>query len=59
MLDETPRPSSALDLSQEHYSDGHPLDQIHYLEAKLILKPDRFTSVESFRDFGADRATHS
>src|SRR5260370_10817869 len=34
------------------YSDGHPLDQFHYLEAKLILKPDRFTSVESFRDFG-------
>src|SRR5260370_36310097 len=34
------------------YSDGHPLDQFQYLEAKLILKPDRFTSVESFRDFG-------
>lgn len=34
------------------YSDGHPLDQIQYWEAKLILKPDRFTSVESFRDFG-------
>ena len=34
------------------YTDGHPLHQIHYLEAKLILKPDRFTSVESFRDFG-------
>jgi hypothetical protein len=34
------------------YSDGHPLDKVHYLEAKLILKPDRFTSVDSFRDFG-------
>jgi hypothetical protein len=34
------------------YSDGHPQDVVHYLEAKLILKPDRFTSVESFRDFG-------
>jgi hypothetical protein len=34
------------------YSDGHPLDQFQYLEAKLILKPDRFNSVESFRDFG-------
>jgi len=33
--------------------DGHPLDQVQYLEAKLILKPDRFTSVESFRDFGS------
>jgi hypothetical protein len=34
------------------YSDGHPQDVIQYLEAKLILKPDPFTSVESFRDFG-------
>lgn len=34
------------------YADGHPLDQFQYLEAKLILKPDRFTSVESFREFG-------
>src|SRR5580704_14228736 len=34
------------------YADGHPLDQIQYLEAKLILKPDRFTSVDSFREFG-------
>jgi len=31
--------------------DGRPRDRIHYLEAKLILKPDRFTSVESFRYF--------
>src|SRR5271170_5607531 len=34
------------------YADGTPLDQVQYLEAKLILKPDRFTSVQSFRDFG-------
>lgn len=34
------------------YSDGHPLDVVQYLEAKLILKPDGFTSVDSFRDFG-------
>ena len=34
------------------YSDGHPLDSVGYLEAKLILKPDRFISVESFREFG-------
>ena len=33
-------------------TDGTPLDRVQYLEAKLILKPDRFTSVESFRDFG-------
>ena len=34
------------------YADGRPLDAITYLEAKLILKPDRFTSVQSFRDYG-------
>jgi hypothetical protein len=34
------------------YSDGHPLDSVGYLEAKLILKPDRFISVDSFREFG-------
>jgi hypothetical protein len=34
------------------YTDGQPLDKVTYLEAKLILKPDRFTSVQSFRDFG-------
>jgi hypothetical protein len=34
------------------YSDGHPLDTVHYIESKLILKPDRFTAPPSFRDFG-------
>ena len=34
------------------YADGAPLDRVTFLEAKLILKPDRFTSVQSFRDFG-------
>ena len=34
------------------YSDGHPLDSVQYLEAKIILKPDRFVSVDSFREFG-------
>lgn len=34
------------------YPDGTPLDKINYLEAKLILKPEPFTSVEAFRDFG-------
>jgi hypothetical protein len=37
---------------KEAYSDGHPQDVIQYLEAKLILKPDRFTSVEGLREFG-------
>ncbi len=36
----------------QSYADGTPLDRVTYLEAKLILKPDRFTSVQAFRDFG-------
>jgi hypothetical protein len=38
-------------LNPAKYSDGHPLDQVHYLESKIILKGDRFTSVDSFHDF--------
>jgi hypothetical protein len=34
------------------YTDGAPLDRVTYLEAKLILKPERFNSVQAFRDFG-------
>lgn len=33
-------------------ADGSPLDNITYLEAKLILKPDSFTSAKALRDFG-------
>lgn len=33
------------------YSDGHPFDEVHYLEAKIILSGMRFTSVQSFREF--------
>lgn len=39
-------------LKPGNYSDGHPLDTVHYLECKLILKPDRFVSPPSFREFG-------
>lgn len=45
-------PEPASQKSAGAYADGAPLDKITYLEAKLILKPDRFTSVQSFRDFG-------
>jgi hypothetical protein len=34
------------------YRDGRPFDTVQHLEAKLNLKPDRFTSAECFRDFG-------
>lgn len=37
---------------QGSYSDGHPLDDVHYLECKIILKGERFNSVENFHDFG-------
>jgi hypothetical protein len=39
-------------LKQGEYSDGSPLDELHYLECKLILKPDRFTSAEVFFEYG-------
>jgi hypothetical protein len=41
----------AADLKQGKYTDGSPLDEVHYLECKLILKPDRFTSRKSFWDY--------
>jgi hypothetical protein len=46
------RLAASADATASSYADGTPFDQVQYLEAKLILKPDRFTSVQSFRDFG-------
>ena len=46
------QPASPPVSAGETYADGTPLDKVTYLEAKLILKPDRFTSVQAFRDFG-------
>ncbi|HEY6982596.1 hypothetical protein [Reyranella sp.] len=34
------------------YADGMPFDQIGYLECKIILKPNHFTSRASLFDFG-------
>lgn len=48
--DATPRRSPPA-RKKRRYSDGHPLDHVQYVESKLILKGDRFTSVESFDDF--------
>ena len=42
------RPPRVADLMQGQYSDGHPLDEVQYLECKLILKPDRFTAAKVF-----------
>jgi hypothetical protein len=48
---EETQPKRIADLKEGTYSDGHPLDDVQYLECKIILKGDRFTSVESFYDF--------
>jgi hypothetical protein len=47
-----PVASAAAAAASGGYADGAPFDKVQFLEAKLILKPDRFTSVKSFRDFG-------
>jgi hypothetical protein len=46
------RPALVGELKPGRYSDGHPLDEVQYLECKLILKPDRFTAAKVFFDFG-------
>ena len=45
------RPEKVPDLKPGKYSDGHPLDEVQYLECKIILKPERFVSRKSFWDF--------
>jgi hypothetical protein len=35
-----------------NYNDGHAFDRVQYLEPKIILKPDRFSSIDEFRRFG-------
>ena len=51
MAKDDPAPQMIPDLHQGKYSDGHPLDDVHYLECKIILKPERFTSRQGFVDF--------
>jgi hypothetical protein len=41
-----------IELRPGTYSDGHPLDEVQYLECKLILKPDRFTAAKVFFEYG-------
>jgi hypothetical protein len=40
--------TSVIFKSKSAYADGAPLHRVQYLETKLILKTDRFKSVESF-----------
>jgi hypothetical protein len=51
MADQGRRLEPVPEFKPGHYSDGHPLDEVHYLECKIILKPDRFTSRQGFVDF--------
>jgi hypothetical protein len=51
MTMDAPSPGAATPAAPHAYSDGHPLDQIHYREYKLILRPTRFTTAQSFADF--------
>src|ERR1700731_2832511 len=46
------QPRQFPDLKQGQYSDGSPLDEVQYLECKLILKPDRFTAAKVFFEYG-------
>src|SRR5215510_4558399 len=41
-----------IELRPGTYSDGGPLDEVQYLECKLILKPDRFTAAKVFFEYG-------
>jgi len=47
-----PQPARVADSNPGQYSDGHPLDEVQYLEYKLILKPDRFTAAKVFLYYG-------
>lgn len=38
--------------AQATYPDGHPLDEVHYREFKILLKPDHFTQAHQFKEFG-------
>jgi hypothetical protein len=52
MTKKNTQPRRVPELQQGTYSDGHPLDEVQYLQCKIILKPDRFISVASFHEFG-------
>ncbi|WOO39399.1 hypothetical protein [Rubellicoccus peritrichatus] len=38
----------------KEYSDGHPLDEIGYLEYKILLKPDHFVRPEGYEYYWAN-----
>jgi hypothetical protein len=46
-----PRTTRVPNLKPGQYADGGPLDDVQYLECKLILKTDEFTSPKGFRKY--------
>ena len=46
-----PKPKRVPDLKPGKYADGMPLHEVQYLECKLILRPNHFTSRKSLFDF--------
>ena len=46
-----PRTERVADLKPGQYADGSPLHDVQYLECKLILKTDEFTSPAGFRKY--------
>ncbi|MEO6847946.1 MAG: hypothetical protein ABI443_10115 [Chthoniobacterales bacterium] len=38
-------------MSKQPPSEGHPLDDVHYREYKILLKADRFTRPEEFENY--------
>ena len=46
-----PRTTRVADLKQGQYTDGSPLDDVQYLECKLILRTDEFTSPKGFAKY--------
>lgn len=47
-----PRNGRVADLKPGQYTDGSPLDDVQYLQCKLILKTDEFTTPKGFQKYG-------
>jgi len=45
----TPRTSK----TRQTYADGRPFDHIQYFQGKILLKPERFSSIERFQDLAS------
>lgn len=50
----TPRDSRKAGVKEgtQSYADGTPFDTVRYLQGKLLVKPDRLSSLDRFRELG-------